>query len=459
MPKKAPELTAVQVRRLTKPGFYAVGGVAGLHLSVGKKKSKDEHSDVPRSWILRYAVGEVLYSKQGKPYIKRRDLGLGPFPDVGLQEAREKARKVKEQLSEGIDPLAEQKAARAALRAAQAKVMTFAEAAHLCHQKKAPEFKSNKHAADWINSLNTHAMPVIGRLSVGEIEMADVLRVLEPIWQEKTETATRIRQRIEAVMAWAIVSGYRTGDNPARWEGNLKEVLPTPSRFRKVEHFPALPWQQVPSFMADLRQREGSGARALEFLIYTAARSGPIRSARWSQIDMDAKTWSISAEDMKSSRSLVVPLSDVAVALLKALPHREGLLFPAPRGGQMSDATISKVIKRMHATEVKAGRVGWVDPETAETDDNGKPMMETASVAVPHGMRSSFKDWARNSTRYADEVSELQLAHVNSDATRSAYARDQLLPKRAKLMQEWAQYLAKPVESAGVVPIGKRDAG
>lgn len=414
MPKKARELTAVEVRRLTRPGFHAVGGVDGLHLSV--------NANGARSWILRYAVGEKI-SANGKPYIQRRDLGLGGFPDVPLQQAREKARKVKDDLADGIDPLAQKKAARAALRAAQVKSMTFAKAMRLCHQKKRPEFKSDKHANDWINSLVMHAEPIIGNLPVDQIELADVLKVLEPIWQEKTETATRVRQRIEAVMAFCIVSGYRQGDNPARWEGNLKEVLPTPSKIRKVKHMAALPWQTMPQFMADLRQRDGAGARALEFIVLTAARSGEVRMATWDEIDLDAKVWTVPAERMKAGKAHRVPLSDAAVSLLESLPHREGYLFAGMRGQPLSDMSISAVCKRMDVP------------------------------AVPHGMRSSFKDWCRSATSYADEVSELALAHVNSDATRAAYARDELLPKRAKLMADWSHYLAKPVECAKVISI------
>jgi len=247
---------------------------------------------------------------------------------------------------------------------------------------------------------------------VNQIELAHVVKVVEPIWTTKTETASRLRGRIESVLEWAKASGYRNGgENPAKWE-TLKHVLPTPSKVRKIKHYAALPWQEMGAFMADLRNREGMGARALEFAILTAARSGEVRGATWDEIDLRAKEWTVPAERMKAGKQHRVPLSEPAVKLLKALPRFEGspYVFPAARGGMLSDMSISAVTRRMGLD------------------------------VVPHGFRSSFKVWCRTSTAYPDEVSELALAHVNSDATRSAYARDELVPQRQKLMTDWAKY-------------------
>ncbi|MEC8848762.1 MAG: integrase arm-type DNA-binding domain-containing protein [Pseudomonadota bacterium] len=407
MPKKASELSPLAVKRLTSPGMHAVGGVGGLYLQVTASGA--------RSWILRAMVGG-----------KRRDLGLGGFPDVSLAQARERAQADRDLIRQGVDPAEQRKRARLDLITAQAKSMTFAEAARQCHAKRSHEFRNAKHRAQWWATLETYALPMIGQLPVADIELAHVLRVLEPIWHTKTETATRLRQRMEAVLSWATVSGFRSGDNPARWAGNLKEVLPTPSKIATTKHHRALPWQDVPAFMAALRDRQGMAARALEFAILTGARSGEVRGARWDEIDLDARLWTIPGERMKAGRTHRVPLTPDAVAMLEALPRMEGcaFVFPAPRGGQLSDMALAAVTRRMGAD------------------------------CVPHGFRSSFKDWARSSTRFADEVSELALAHISTDATRAAYARDGLMPQRAKLMAAWATYLgAQPVANSKVTPM------
>ncbi|WP_018951396.1 integrase arm-type DNA-binding domain-containing protein [Thioalkalivibrio sp. AKL12] len=430
MPKKAKELTATQVRRLTaKPGLHAVGGVSGLLLQVTKSGAT--------SWVLRYSTGEMRPTASGKAYAVRHDMGLGPFPEVTLAQARDAARGAKQQIREGIDPVAERKAARDATRAAQTKRKTFEQVARECHHVKAQDFRSEKHRADWIGSLERYAFEKLGSLPVDAIELPHVKDVLDPIWTSKTETATRVRQRIESVLTFATVSGYREGENPARWDGNLKEVMPNVGKRKRTKHHPALPWQRVPEFMADLHTREGVGARALEFAILTAARSGEVRKATWDEIDLAARVWTIPSERMKAGKPHRVPLSDHAVALLESLPRMEGgYLFAAPRGGVLSDMSISAVCRRMGYTEPTTGR-----------------------VVVPHGFRSSFKDWARSRTAYPDEVSELALAHVNSDATRAAYARDELLPQRSRLMVDWAGFLDEgPPNTATVATIGQATA-
>jgi len=424
VPKKAKELSATEVRRLTnKPGLHSVGGVSGLLLQVTKSGAT--------SWVLRYSTGEMRPTASGKPYAVRHDMGLGPFPEVTLAQAREAAREAKQKIREGIDPVAERKAARDATRAALAKRKTFEQAARECHAVKAHDFRNEKHRADWISSLERYTFEKLGTLPVDAIELAHVKDVLDPIWLEKSETASRLRQRIESVLTFAKVSGYREGENPARWEGNLKEIMPHVSKKKRIQHYPALPWQNVPDFMGELRERPGTGARALEFLILTAARSGEVRKATWDEIDLNARVWTIPAERMKAGKPHRVPLSDQAVALLESLPRMEGgRLFTSPRGGELSDMSISAVCKRM----------GHVEPTTGR-------------VVVPHGFRSSFKDWARSRTAYPDEVSELALAHVNSDATRAAYARDELLPQRVRLMTDWARFLNEPTTTGDVVPM------
>lgn len=412
MPRKAKELSAVEVRRITKPGNHAVGGVDGLLLKVKATGA--------RSWVLRIKVGD-----------KRRDVGLGGFPSTTLAQARERAREVRDKLWAGVDPVAERQAKRDAIKARQAKELTFEQAARRCHEAKHHEFRSAKHKRDWINSLEIHAFPKIGKMPVERVELAHLLKVLEPIWMTRTETATRVRQRTETVLSWATVGGYRSGDNPARWRGNLDAVLPKPNKIKRVTHFRALPYRDVPAFMAELRKREGMGARALEFIILTAARSGEARFATWGEIDLTRKLWTIPAERMKAGKVHRVPLSDDAVKLLEALPRIKGTdhLFTGPKGTPLSDMSLLAVCKR-------AG----ID-------------------ATPHGFRSSFKDWARTSTAFPDEVSELALAHVNSDSTRAAYARDELLGKRSKLMQDWAKYLRTGQGKGGVVPIRRSASG
>lgn len=409
MPKKARELSALEVKRLSSPGLHAVGGVAGLHLQIQPSGG--------RSWILRTTVGA-----------RRVDMGLGGFPDVPLVAARDRAREARDLIAQGIDPVQQKRETRAALMAASAKVLTFDECAGRFMASKTKEFANPKHAAQWKSTLETYASPIIGKLPVDRIELAHVVQVLTPIWDSKTETASRVRGRIESVLSWATVSGFRSGENPARWKGGLDMVLPKPSKIRKVAHHTALPWQNVPGFMIELRKQEGMGARALEFAILTAARSGEVRGATWNEIDLQAKLWTIPAERMKAKKAHRVPLSAAAVKLLAALPHLDGSdhVFSSSRGGPLSDMTLSKVLKSM-----------GVD-------------------AVPHGFRSSFKDWARSTTRFPDEVSELALAHVSTDATRAAYARDELLPQRAKLMAAWCQFInTKPTEGHNVLTIGR----
>lgn len=410
MPKKARELSALDVKRITKPGRYAVGTVPGLILVVKDSGAK--------SWILRTMMGS-----------KRRNMGLGGYPEISLAKSRERARGAKELISNGIDPIEQKRAVRLALMNSQNGRMRFAEAARKCHEKKVPEFRNPKHSKQWLRSVEKYAFPIIGNMAVEDIDLSHILNILEPVWQDKTETATRLRQRLEQVFNWATISGYRKGNNPARWKGHLDAILPTPSKIKKVKHFAALPWKDIGPFIVDLRKVEGMGARVLEFIILTACRSGEARFAVWGEIDFEKRVWTIPAERMKNKKEHKVPLVDDAIRLLKNLPQFEGsnYIFTAPRGGPLSDMTISAVCRRM---QVKA---------------------------VPHGFRSTFRDWTAENTNYPREVSEMCLAHSISSAVEAAYRRGDLFGKRVKLMQAWTQYCNQVREAgASVTPIRGR---
>lgn len=391
MARKASELGALVVSRLREPGLHAVGGVSGLYLQVVASGA--------RSWILRATIGG-----------KRRDMGLGGFPDVTLAIAREKAREARAKIEQGADPILERERALSVLRAEQAKSMTFEAAALALIDAKSDEWRNAKHRAQWSASLETYAYPIIGKLQVGDVGQAHVLNVLQPIWKDKTETANRLRGRIEQVLDWARVRGFREGENPARWRGHLDKLLPAPAKIARVVHHRALTIDAMPNFMGDLRQRKGIAPRALEFLVLTAARSGEVRGATWSEIDMGAAVWTVPAERMKAHKEHRVPLSPQALALLASLPRIDGneLVFPAPRGGVLSDMTLTAVMRRM------------------ELD------------AVPHGMRSTFRDWTAERTNYPREVAEMALAHTIGNAVEAAYRRGDLFTKRAEMMAAWS---------------------
>jgi integrase len=429
MPKVAAELSAIDVKRLAHPGgkrnvLFSVGGVPGLHLQLTPRDG--------RSWVLRVKIGEI-----------RRDIGLGGFPAVTLAQAREKAREARDKIERGIDPIEERKAAKAMLSAAQRRGMTFADATDKYLSAKLDAFKNPKHRQQWENTLAAYAMPELGKLLVQDIAVQDVLRALQPIWADKTETATRVRGRIEAVLSWATVSGHRSGDNPARWAGNLKELLPAPSKVAKEGNQPALMIDDAPRWFEALRGREGFGARAVELLALTATRSQEIRGALWDEIDLDKALWIIPGPRMKMDREHRVPLSSEAVALLRALPRLQDnpLVFPAARGGQLSDMTLSAAMKRMHEADVAAGGAGFVDRTSKRP-------------AVPHGLRSTFRDWVAERTNYPGDMAEVALAHRISNAVEASYRRGDMIEKRRKMMDDWADFLAGVARSGNVVRIG-----
>ncbi|HEU0044212.1 tyrosine-type recombinase/integrase [Sphingomonas sp.] len=407
MAKKAKELSALAVSKLKAEGRYAVGGADGLHFRItGNSKA----------WVLRIKIGT-----------KRSDIGLGPYPEVSLADARELAREHRRKVRTGIDPLAEKREARAALRVAKAKTKTFEECARAYVESQRAGWKNEKHAKQWSATLETYAYPVFGSLPVDTVDRGMVLDVLNPIWATKTETAKRLRGRIEGVLDWAKVSGYRDGENPARWRGHLDKLLAAPSKVRKVEHHAALPYAEIGAFMAELRKRDGVAPRALELAILTAARSGEVRGMTWAEIDLAGKVWTIPGDRMKAGKEHRVPLSDAALAVLKALPRVRGTehVFAAPRGGALSDMSLTAVLKRM-------GRDGLTQ----------------------HGFRSTFRDWAGETTAYPREVIEHALAHQLADKAEAAYQRGDLLAKRARLMADWAKFSGTVAKSgANVVAI------
>ncbi|APW46913.1 tyrosine-type recombinase/integrase [Rhodoferax antarcticus] len=406
MPKKAKEVSAIEISRLNAPGMVAVGGVAGLYLHINKSGAK--------SWILRSKIGS-----------KRRDMGLGGFPDVTLAGAKEKARRARDSIELGIDPITERKQAKSALSAKQATEKTFRQAALEYIDTHRDTWANVKHAAQWTATLETYAFPFMGDLLVCDVGQAHVLAALEPIWKTKTETATRVRGRIEKILDYATVRKYRTGENPARWKGHLEQLLPAPGKITKVEHHRALPVDAMGAFMADLRQREGTAARALEFAILCASRSGEVRGAKWSEFDLDAAIWVIPAVRMKAKVQHRVPLSAPLIQILNerskdAKP--DDLLFPAPRGGVLSDMTLTALTRRM-----------GID-------------------AVPHGFRSTFRDWAAERTNFPRELAEQALAHKLEDKVEAAYLRSDQLEKRRALMQSWADHCDRITTDAKVIP-------
>ena len=400
------KLTPLTVTKTTKPGYYGDG--AGLWLQVSKTGSK--------SWIFRFTLND-----------RQREMGLGAIHTVSLSEARAKAKGCRALLLEGKDPLDVRRATTLAAALERAKLMTFDQCATAHIAAHRGGWANAKHAAQWESTLATYATPVIGSLPVASVDTALVVKVLAPIWQTKTETATRLRGRIESILDWATVSQYRQGDNPARWRGHLDKLLPAPSKVAKVAHHAALPWQQAGAFMAALRQREGVAARAVEFAILTAARSGEVRGAAWAEIDLDARLWVIPAERMKAKREHRVPLSAAALSLLNTIPRHGTLVFPgAVAGRPLSDMSLTAVLRRMGRGDITV-----------------------------HGFRSTFRDWCSESVAnsFPREVCEHALAHSLPDKVEAAYRRGDLIEKRVMLMQAWADYCAATPTAAHVMPI------
>jgi integrase len=414
MARQQNRLSALQVTKITKPGLYGDGG--GLTLQVTKTGSK--------SWLLRFMIA-------GKPY----GMGLGPTHTVSLAEARQKALEARKLLLDGINPLEAKKEGQIAAALARAKTMTFDQCAKAYILAHKAGWKNAKHAQQWTNTLNTYASPVFGHLAVAEIDTGLVVKCLAPIWESKTETASRVRGRIQSVLGWATTSGYRTGENPARWKDHLENLLATISRSSRVKNHPSLPWPRMGAFMAALRARKGVSARAVEFAVVTACRSGEVRNAQWTEFDTVDKVWTIPAERMKANREHQVPLSDAALALLESMPNESDFVFSGTKGQPLSDMSLTAVIRRMNSDE----KALWVD-----TDGKG--------ITV-HGFRSSFRMWAAETTNFPREVAEHALAHQLPDAVERAYQRGSQFVKRAALMTEWSVYCDTVPTDAVVKPI------
>lgn len=419
-------LTNEQVANLNERGRYADGD--GLYLQVASPTGK--------SWLFRYEF-------QGR----ERWMGLGRVKAFNVKEARARARKAHQQLADGIDPLEAKKQAKLARDLAAAKAITFEAAARKFHKEHSLTWRSNKHTAQFLTSLEQHVFPVIGHLPASKIDTPLMIRTLnnDDFWQTKSATAMKVRGRIEQVLDWAKVNGYREGENPARWKGNLRMALPAPRKVAKPKNFDALPFAEVPDFMAELAQRNSVIARALELLILTAARTGEIIGARWDEFDLTAKQplWTIPAERMKGGREHRVPLSSRAVAILNALSTiREGeRVFPGgARNNGISNVAMFSLVKRMRPP-----------PEPQE----GQPSSKGITV---HGFRSAFRDWVSERTNFPHEVAEMALAHSIGNKAEAAYRRGDLMAKRAHLMEAWAKYCSTPVleHGATVTPIRGR---
>jgi len=397
--KKAKELQALDVKRLKTPGLHAVGGVAGLALQIAPGGST--------SWVLRVMVGD-----------KRREMGLGGYPDVTLAGAREAARIARAKIKEGIDPIDSARSARSALAASRAKEVTFKQCGAAYIEAHEPSWKNAKHGAQWTATLTSYAYPIMGHLLARDVELSHILAALEPIWNTKTVTAVRLRGRIESILDWAIARGYRSGPNPARWKGHLEQMLPSPKKIKKEAHYPAIQVGQMGAFMEALRSHEGVGARALELLALTAVRSAGVREMTWDEVDLKKKIWTIPGERMKAGAEHRVPLSDAAIRIIKAQPVMSGsnLVFNTSRGGLLSDMTMSQLMRRMDFK-----------------DEKGR-------TCVPHGLRSTFRDWCSECTNYPTDVAEMALAHKVPDKVEAAYRRGNLFEKRRPMMEAWAAF-------------------
>jgi integrase len=412
-------LTARRVETITEPGKYHDGGGSGLILRIAASGS--------RQWVQRISI-----------LGKRHEIGLGSPPAVSLAVARKLALENKGKAMQGGNPLA-------AKRAASFKPLTFAECVDTYAAIKLTEFRSKRHRQNWLSSIERLALPALGRMLVRDIGTLDILRMLEPHWRERTMTAKKLRGRVEAVLTWATVAGHREGDNPAAWRGNLKELLPAPGKLAQLQHQPALALGDVARWWAALEARDGIAARALQFTAMTAARSGEVRGMTWDELDFGSNlehkaqgvatlattaTWTVPAERMKNGRDHRVPLTAEAVTLLLALPRMVGspYVFFAPRGGMLSDMSISAVMRRMQATQEKAGDPGYLDQSSKRP-------------AVPHGLRSTFRQWAAE-CGYARDMAEIALAHFIGSEVERAYQRSDMLERRRAMMADWTRFLS-----------------
>jgi integrase len=409
MPRQLGRLNALAVSRASRPGLYPDGG--GLYLQVTKAGV--------RSWTFRFM-------RDGR----ERYMGLGPLHTVSLAEARAKAVECRKLRLAGLDPIEARNTARNQAKLDAAKAMTFRACAEAYIEAHKAGWKSAKHAAQWPSTLKTYAYPVFGELPVQAADVALVMKAVEPIWRTKTETASRLRGRIEAVLDWAAVRGYRAGDNPARWRGHLDHLLPGRAKVQRVAHHAALPYAEIGGFMAALRQQAGVSALALELTILTAARSGEVLEARWAEIDLEAKVWTIPPERMKAGKAHRVSLSEAAVTVVRKLAAARVGEFVCPggrKGKSLSNMAMLKLLERM----------------------------DRADLTV-HGFRSTFRDWAAERTNVPRDVAEMALAHTIGDKVEAAYRRGDLFAKRRRLMEAWARYCANATPDGTIGSIAQR---
>jgi integrase len=393
----AEKLTALRAKGAKAPGLYGDGKGLCLRVSEGAGKS----------WVLRYMLNG-----------RAREMGIGSYSDYTLSEARERARQYRKLVKEGVDPIELRRERRGAVLTERAKTVTFREAAEAYIKAHQVGWRNPKHAKQWPATLEAYVYPIFGPLSVQTIDVGLVMRSIEPIWATKPETASRVRGRIESILDWATARGYRQGENPARWRGHLENLLPKKTKVRRVEHHAALPYTELPGFMAELRAQEGVAAHAFEFAILTVARTGEVIGARWSEINLDERLWTIPAERMKSGKEHRVPLCERAVELLKQMQKiREGeFVFPGGKARRpLSNMAFLMLLRRMGRGDLTA-----------------------------HGFRSTFSDWVTEKTNFPSEVREMALAHTVSDKVEAAYRRGDMLQKRRDLAAAWARYCSEP---------------
>ena len=411
MARQIRRLKALSVTRAKAKGLYADGG--GLYLQISAAGTK--------SWIFRYGM-----NGRKTP----RDMGLGSVDTVTLAEARDKATEARKAILNGIDPIEAKRAAKQAGALEAASAIVFKDCAEKYIAAHKARWRNAKHADQWANTLETYAYPVFGSLAVASVDTGLVLKTIEPIWATKTETASRVRGRIESILDWATARGYRFGDNPARWRGHLDKLLPARKKVQKVKHHEALPYVEIGAFMKKLRDQEGFSAWALEWLILTATRTSETTGAKWDEIDFENKTWTIPADRIKGGKEHRVPLSPEAMKIAKAMNKvRDGnYVFPGgKRGKALSNNALLALLKRMDRSDLTA-----------------------------HGFRSTFRDWAAEQTNYPREVAEMALAYTVSDKVEAAYRRGDLFTKRQRLMNEWSKYCGTVSKSAKVIRLNQR---
>lgn len=404
------KITAVTVLKIKDKGCYPDGD--NLYLQVGATGTK--------SWLFRYMLNG-----------KAKNMGLGSANAISLAEARDKAAEARKLLASGIDPQADKKARIEQAKLEAAKEMTFEQCATAYITAHKDGWKNAKHIWQWENTLERFVYPIFGKLPVQDVDVGLVMKVLEPIWKTKTETATRVRGRIERVLDWANSREYRSGENPARWRGKLENLLPAPSKIRKVCHQPALPYHKIADFIEQIKQIDSLPSLALQLTILTATRTGETLNAKWQEIDLKNCVWVIPAERMKMGKEHRVPLTAPALKILKKLHEAQinDFVFPSNKGKPLSNMAMMMMVRRM-------GR-----------DD-----------FVVHGFRSTFRDWCAEQTNYPREIAEAALAHAVGDKVEAAYRRSDLFEKRRQLMNEWARYCETPRVAEGdkVVKLRKK---